>query len=135
MRTTAFDPAVHGFAFDNRFVNVVADLPGGARIRTHGRCGGMAYAALDIFHAGRTAPPAPLTDPPGGVPPDGSPLADYLLERLLDSYREPSAVRFLAWTLLPDERTPLFKGVAAWTDEELRDCAGPSTPAPRWCWG
>ena len=31
------------------FVNDVARLPTGDRIRTSGRCGGMSYAALDIF--------------------------------------------------------------------------------------
>lgn len=120
MPMTAFDPRVHGFPFANRFRNNVAVLPGGAKIRTSGRCGGMAYAALDIFHAGRTAPAHDWSRFPLGVPPDGTPLADYLYRRLFDSYLEVSAVRFLAWTLLPDLHHPIFSGVTKWTGEEVR---------------
>ena len=55
-RTVAFDPATHGFAFPNAFVNVVLTLPNGAQITTAGRCGGMAYAALDYFLPGQPVP-------------------------------------------------------------------------------
>src|SRR5690348_4708372 len=55
-RAVAFDPATHGFAFPNAFVNEVLTLPNGARITTAGRCGGMAYAALDYFLAGQPVP-------------------------------------------------------------------------------
>jgi hypothetical protein len=119
MPITAFDPTIHGFHFPNRFVNNVVSLPNGARIRTNGRCGGMAFASLDIFHAGRRAPLERFTDQPRGVPPDGTPIADYLYQRLMDSFMELSAVRFLAWTLLPDERTFIFKGVHGWSDDEV----------------
>ena len=47
MPRTAFDPAKHGFHFANGFVNNVADLGPLGKITTRGRCGGMAYAALD----------------------------------------------------------------------------------------
>lgn len=119
MAHTGFDPAVHGFPFPNRFVNTVARLPSGDTIRTSGRCGGMSYAALDVFHSGRTAPTRTWADQPRRVPPDGTAIADHLARRQLDSFREPSAVRFLAWTLLPDERSLLFRGVSGWTAAEV----------------
>ncbi len=119
MPTTSFDPTIHGFRFANRFRNTIARLPNGATMRTSGRCGGMAFASLDIFHAGRQAPGDDWSGFPRGVPPDGTPLADYLFTRLMDSFVEASAVRFLAWTLLPDERTFVFKGVTAWTADEI----------------
>jgi hypothetical protein len=119
MPMTAFDPMIHGFRFPNRFLNSVARLPNGATIRTSGRCGGMAFASLDIFHDGKQAPTDDWSAFPRGVPPDGTPLADYLFRRLMNSFIEASAVRFLAWTLLPDERTFIFKGVTAWTADEI----------------
>jgi hypothetical protein len=119
MPTTTFDPVIHGFRFANRFRNNIARLPNGATIRTSGRCGGMAFASLDIFHAGQAAPRHDWTGFERDVPPDGTPLADYLFRRLMDSFIEPSAVRFLAWTLLPDDRTFIFKGVTAWTADEI----------------
>ena len=98
MPTTAFDPTHHGFGFDNRFVNVVAQLPGGLKLRTKSRCAGMTYAALDYFHLGRGAPTY-VPSPPARVPPDGHPLANYLLRRQLESFANDSALRFVTWTL------------------------------------
>jgi hypothetical protein len=118
MPTTAFDPTVHGFRFDNRFVNVVATLPGGPKLRTNGRCGGMTYAALDYFHRGRAAP-AYEPRSPARVPPDAHPLARYLYRRQLESFGNDSALRFLAWTLFPDEGLPFAKGVRRWTEDEI----------------
>jgi hypothetical protein len=132
MPNTTFDPTVHGFHFDNRFVNVVAPLPGGAKLRTRGRCGGMTYAALDYFHQGRPAP-AYAPRPPARVPPDAHPLARYLLTRQLDSFGNESALRFLAWTLFPDEGLPFAKGVRRWTQDEipkLRDAIDAGRPVP-----
>jgi hypothetical protein len=82
---TAFRPSVHGFRFPNRFPSVPArevDLVvtkvklGDA---SDGLCGGMVYAALDYFHAGRQTPP-------DTHPPPSGPLFDYLVDRLLDSW-------------------------------------------------
>ncbi|WP_129336683.1 hypothetical protein [Cellulomonas endophytica] len=101
--TTAFDPAVHGLPFPNAFVNVLVRLPGGRRLATAGRCGGMAALALDHFVAGVPAPrlPADLWAP-SRVPPDEHVLARAVLRRQLRSFAHPSALRFLAWSLLPD---------------------------------
>lgn len=119
MPTTPFDPAVHGFRFNNRFVNVIATLPGVPKLRTNGRCGGMAYAALDYFSQHRAAPIFVPT-PPARVPPDGHPLADYLLRRQLESFANDSALRFISWTVFPDEGLPFAKGVRHWTAAEIR---------------
>ena len=82
-QAVAFDPATHGFAFPNAFVNEVLTLPNGAKITTAGRCGGMAYAALDYFLAGQPVPRlrADLWTP-GRVPPDSHWLAQLFTQRL-----------------------------------------------------
>ena len=116
MPTTAFDPTVHGFGFDDRFVNVVALLPGGLKLRTKGRCGGMTYAALDYFHLGRGAPTY-VPSPPARVPPDRHPLANHLLRRQLESFANDSALRFVTWTLFPDHGLPFAGGARRWTTE------------------
>jgi hypothetical protein len=74
----AFDPTRDGFAFTNGFVNHVKilDIP---IAETRGRCGGMAFAALDYWH---NRLPVPDTD---ALPPDGNPVADYLYDRLTTS--------------------------------------------------
>src|ERR1051326_7354947 len=41
-----FIPSRDGFHFANRFTNVI--IPG-TSLSTHGRCGGMAWAALDYY--------------------------------------------------------------------------------------
>jgi hypothetical protein len=110
MTMTSFDPAVHGFHFDNRFTNVAGTLPGGLKISTRGRCGGMTYAALDYHHLGRAAP-AFVPTAPARVPPDGHPLSEYLLRRQLDSMANQSALRFVTWTLFPDDGLPFARGV------------------------
>ena len=49
MPRTSFIPSQHGFHFINNYTNYFIDVfP--LRITTAGRCGGMAYAALDYFH-------------------------------------------------------------------------------------
>ncbi|WP_028049648.1 hypothetical protein [Cellulomonas sp. URHD0024] len=118
-RTVAFDPATHGFAFPNAFVNVVLTLPTGAQITTAGRCGGMAYAALDYFLPGQPVPRwRPDLYAPGRVPPDSNWLAKYLYSRLHDSFFTGSAAKFVTWSLHSDDPTWVFKGVSRWTKEE-----------------
>ncbi|WP_456785912.1 MIR domain-containing protein [Cellulomonas sp. P5_C5] len=118
-RTVAFDPATHGFAFPNAFVNEVLTLPNGARITTAGRCGGMAYAALDYFLAGQ---PVPVWRSdlwtPSRVPPDSHWLAQLFTQRLRDSFFTGSAAKFVTWSMHSDDETWVFKGVTRWTKEE-----------------
>jgi len=85
-----FLPSTSGFRFPNRFPHVpvrrigvpgVLDIPIGDA--SDGLCGGMAFAARDYFEAGRPPPTDP--DPPA----EGTPLFDYLVERLFDSFGLP----------------------------------------------
>src|SRR5437763_33144 len=69
-----FVPGRDGFHFSNNFTNHL--LFG---ITTIGRCGGMAYAALDYYLAGLPVPTHTAIDfGPSRVPADGTILADYL---------------------------------------------------------
>ena len=124
MPTTSFSPTTHGFHFANNFANAIltVPVPGGSKtFSTYGRCGGMAYASLDYFwnrmavptHSSRPSPTAKLLgidDFPGsssataGVPPDSSPLAQYIYKRLKDSI-ELYAAKWLEWSGTPDSDT------------------------------
>ena len=109
-----------GYAFANRFVNVVVRLPTGTTVRTAGRCGGMAYSVLDHAAADADVPhwPPPLFAP-HPVPPDGHLVADHLRGRQLDSFRSLSALRFLTWSALPDGDVGPVRGVRTRTRREL----------------
>ncbi len=101
--TTGFDPA-HGFAFPNAFVDTAFTFPGGKKLTTRGRCGGMAYLALDYFHADIPVPYLPAAHfAPGRVPPDTHWAADAIRERLFDSFKTLSALKFVAWSMLSDD--------------------------------
>lgn len=86
MPSTSFSPWVHGFHFNNNFANkIVGKISLGA-----GRCGGMAYLALDYYSFGLPVPSHNGADfqTPDQVPPDGSRLADAILSRLFDSWQD-----------------------------------------------
>jgi len=53
MPRTEFIPSRHGFDFANQYTNYLA-----LGITTHGRCGGMAYAALDYYCHNTPIPPS-----------------------------------------------------------------------------
>jgi hypothetical protein len=85
-----FLPSQNGLHFDNFFPDgpvFTIDL----RLATlrvgnaaNGLCGGMVFAALDYWAAGR--PPPEDRDPPAG----GTPLFRYLFRRLIDSWDLPA---------------------------------------------
>jgi hypothetical protein len=114
-----FIPNQHGFHFSNAFVNRVVEILG-YNIQTRGRCGGMAYAAVDYKLRGIPIPRYYSDNfAPQRVPPDGHWLADYIYERLIDSFQADSADKFVRWTLASDHETTLGgKGVTRWTKEE-----------------
>jgi hypothetical protein len=103
-----FQPSTHGFAFTNAWPAAPA-----LRIRRlgigdvrNGLCGGMVFAALDYWRAGRP--------PPGDRPNGGEPLFRFLVRRLIDSWHLPvTGVRYYRWMLRSDE------DVAARTGREL----------------
>lgn len=118
-RKIGFEPSRHGFRFPNAFVNQIASVPGFGNIETRGRCGGMAYAALDYFFAGVPIPAYVTANfAPGQAPPDGHWLADYIYARLMNSFFTPSAAKFPEWTVHSDHETWFYKGVTRWTKEE-----------------
>jgi len=104
---TDFRPQKHGFHFGNGFVNHVLDVDGLPEITTKGLCGGMAFAALDYYHAGFPIPTHLGINFPGGqVPPDDSTLRGYIYDRLLDSFVQ-NGLRFVDWTTKQDHYTVL----------------------------
>jgi hypothetical protein len=93
-----------GFHFANRFVNEVVIYPFGIHQETRGRCGEMAYVALDCYFAGLPIPTHTTEDfkSIGEVTPNGSTLSDYIMARLLDSFRQPTSNKYLTWTQAED---------------------------------
>jgi hypothetical protein len=90
VRVPGFLPSSNGLHFNNYFPDepdVVIDL-GIVKIpignASNGLCGGMVFAVADYFSAGLAPPPD--TSPPAG----GSPLFNYLVKRIIDSYDLPS---------------------------------------------
>jgi len=101
---TSFAPKTHGFHFKNEFTNVIIDI-GSINWTTHGRCGGMAFAALDYFYKGLTIPSTT------NVPPNESVLAKYIYDRLIDSFLT-NGVKFVDWTITRcDYSSTLWEGV------------------------
>jgi hypothetical protein len=102
IQLTAFDPARHGFAFANSFTTTVFPAVTVPLLGTFGPfsvgglCAGMAASALDYFFSGKMTPTHQTGDYPGGVPPVGDPLHQWIYARHLNCYGfEPSG------TLLP----------------------------------
>lgn len=94
------NPSEHGFRFVNRFT--ASPLPMlertlGIRLDAFGLCGGMSFAAADLFLASR---PRPDADTP---PPAGSPLYEYIYRRQIDSLGGLAiqGARFALWMDLP----------------------------------
>jgi len=97
----AFLPSVNAFSFTNAWPRepaVSLDTPFGTVAvgdASKGLCGGMTYAALDYFYAGRMPQP--------DRPAPGSPLYAFLVRRLVDSWHVPAGVaQYYQWMNLPD---------------------------------
>ena len=103
------DMSVHGFLLSTYALHFPNDFPpapifrlglGSARIpignAANGLCGGMAFAARDLFEAGTEAPPD--RSPPAR----GTPLFRYLVRRLFSSFDLPlGPLRYWFWMALP----------------------------------
>ncbi|GAB3190989.1 hypothetical protein [Nesterenkonia suensis] len=117
-RRTGFSLRRQAFRFPNRFVDVLFScrLPPivGRRVTWtgRGRCGGMAFSALDHFHAGAEVPASTAEDfrtadgTCPDVPPDGHPLADHIRTRQRHSMLTGwggarNGLRYLTWSALP----------------------------------
>lgn len=116
MAITTYDPERYAFRFPNSFVNQIWSdrippiIGRQYKIKTSGRCGGMAFASLDFFHLGE---PVPTVEPQDfastAVPPTGHPLGKYIFKRQLHSmltsaHGVQNGVRFLHWSGLTAER-------------------------------
>lgn len=98
-----FRASERGFRFTNSFPpepDVTLDLGPlghvGIGNASQGVCGGMAFAVRDYFEAGLPVPT--IADPPA----KGSPLFDYVVRRLLESFDVPAGIaRYAMWMALP----------------------------------
>ncbi len=115
VQVQGFSPSLSGFGFVNSFPPgpVLALQVGRLRLgvgnAANGLCGGMVFAARDLFEAGM--PPPAATAPPAG----GSALFRYVVRRLFDSFDLPvGPARYMAWMVLPigDSRVRL-RGLAS----------------------
>lgn len=108
-RVLGFRPSANGFAFANDFPKGplfrVLGIPVGNA--ANGICGGMAFAARDLFDA-RLRPP-----PDAAPPPPRTRLFRYLVRRLFASFDLPvGPLRYLAWMWLPNGDRFGLHGVA-----------------------
>lgn len=107
---TKFRPSIHGLHFSNDFSNLNG--------LTRGRCGGMAFAGMDYFNARLPVPFCRSSDfYPSTVPPDSTPLAQYIWDRMMDSFYAEGAT-FVSWTAASDA------DVARWTREQATKLMG-----------
>ncbi len=118
-----FRPVTHGLGFTNDWPSqpaVTVRIPGLGPVHigdaANGLCGGMVFAELDLFYAG--IPASGLARPPAG-----SPLFDYLVRRLVQSWDVPAGVlRYLTWMNLTDENRRVWglslEGVASRTAQQ-----------------
>jgi hypothetical protein len=93
--------STNGFSFVNDWPSepaVVLNTPFGkvnVGNAQGGLCGGMVFAALDYWHAGRV--------PPDAQPAQGEPLFRFLVKRIVDSWHVPAGVaQYYQWMSLPD---------------------------------
>ncbi|MCL4251973.1 MAG: hypothetical protein KJ065_27725 [Anaerolineae bacterium] len=113
MPRTGFHPVDDGFKFRNDFVNPIINIPLlGVDVETSGRCGGMAFLALDYWY---NKLPIPETT---ALPRDGTLLADTIYARLADSMLA-NGWRFFEFMNMLDHPTQLRgKGAARVTRED-----------------
>ena len=112
MIRTPFNPVQHGFKFRNDFVNHVLSSPLlGINFDTQGRCGGMAFAALDYWHHHLAVPED------SSLPLDGTLVSTYIYDRLINSITA-NAARNYSFMQTPDNPTWFWGiGVARTTRE------------------
>jgi hypothetical protein len=120
VRVPSFLPSTSGFRFSNSFppgipVTTIS-IPGVGAIpvgdASNGVCGGMVYAAMDLFLAQpRLLPPATTSAPAGG-----STLMNYILARLIDGFAlqagaRSNALRYVDFMSTLDHDTWVSRGI------------------------
>src|SRR5215472_5763648 len=73
---------------------------------SNGLCGGMVYTVNDLYQT-RLLPPVDTTNPAGG-----SPLFDYIVARLTNSFDEPDVNQYLSWIQMSNHDTDIAHGLA-----------------------
>ena len=122
-----FLPSRHGFAFANSWPAAPA-----ISVRTPagrlgignaalGLCGGMVFAALDYWYAGRV--------PPGVQPAPGTPLYRFVVRRLIESWRIPAGVAGYYRGML-SSNAPLARRTIAHSWPRIRALLDDGRPAP-----
>jgi hypothetical protein len=96
-----FTPLSDGFSFANSWPSapaVTVPTPFGSigiGNAANGLCGGMVYAALDYWVAAQV--------PPRARPAPGTPLFEFIVRRLIDSWHVPAGIaEYFQWMNLPD---------------------------------
>ena len=102
MPNTDFLPLKHGFHFSNRFKDKIR-VSKFFNIETKGRCGGMAFSALDYYYSKLPIPKLRSEDLVHGLPKEGSLLERHIFQRQVDSLLTLTSYKFLLWTLYPDK--------------------------------
>jgi len=112
-----FLPSRNGLRFVNSWPSepaIQVSVPGVGKVgigdASNGLCGGMAFTVRDVFQAGLPQ----LSD---DRPPEGSPLFEYIVGRLIDSFNLPDGVlKYYDWMNTADGDTDLWmvtrRGVA-----------------------
>lgn len=114
-----FKPSTRGLRFINDFphqadITVNVPLLGNVPIGDayNGVCGGMVFAVRDFFEANH---PAPADTAP---PAQGSPLFNFIVQRLFDSFNLPGGVtKYYQWMTTPDHDTgvwPVIRHGVVW---------------------
>jgi hypothetical protein len=116
VRVPGFLPSTAGFHFPNSFPSAPALRLGpiGIGNASNGLCGGMAFAALDLWTIHRPPPPDPTPPAPGTA------WFRYFVRRIIASWGLPlGGIRYLLWTVLPDRDLGPIHGVARRTRRTL----------------
>ena len=104
-----FLPSRNGLAFINSWPSepdITVNVPAVGQVAigdaSNGLCGGMVFTVLDVFTAGRP----PLDSP---QPASGTPLFDYIVRRLIDSWDVPNGIlKYYTWMNTPDHDTGVW---------------------------
>ena len=114
VRVLGFDPTANGLHFLNSFPKGIPDYTFSVLGQTlklgdasNGLCGGFAYTVKDCFDSG-LLPPADRVTPAGGTP-----LFNYLVARLTNSFDENDVNQYLSWIQMTDNDTVLGSGVSS----------------------
>ena len=114
VRVLGFDPSKNGLHFLNSFRAGIPDYTFkvlGQTVKlgdaSNGLCGGFVYTVKDCFNTG-LLPPADAVAPAGGTP-----LFNYLVARLTNSFDEPDVNQYLSWIQMTDNDTILGSGISS----------------------